>query len=122
MCGLVGIVGGGSSNQVKRMAATIQHRGPDDFGQYVDYDEKVFISMRRLSIIDLKNGSQPFSNTNKKVFVFCNGEIYNFRELRSQLEQLGHQFKTMCDTEVILNSYIQWGCKAWQKLQGMFVI
>ena len=56
------------------MAATIQHRGPDDFGQYVDYDEKVFISMRRLSIIDLKNGSQPFSNTNKKVFVFVTGK------------------------------------------------
>ena len=122
MCGLVGIMGGGSREQNKRMASAIHHRGPDDYGEFIDNKENIFLSMRRLSIIDLKNGSQPFLNKDRSVATFCNGEIYNFIDLRHQLSRLGHKFKTNSDTEVILKSYLQWGHEAWNKLQGMFVI
>src|SRR6267378_7127571 len=100
------------------MGRVIVHRGPDDEGHHAD--GACAIGMRRLSIIDLAGGHQPLSNGDGTLWLVCNGEIYNFRELRRELEALGHRFKTGSDSEVILHSYAQHGDEFVHRLNGMF--
>jgi asparagine synthase (glutamine-hydrolysing) len=103
---------------IKAMAATLTHRGPDDSGYYVA--GPVGLGFRRLSIIDLDGGHQPMSDNEKSVWVVFNGEIYNFPELRRELEGLGHTFRTRSDTEVLIHGYKQWGTEVFSHLNGMF--
>ena len=103
---------------VRRMTQTMVHRGPDDEGYY--FDGAVGLGFRRLSIIDLAGGHQPMSDAQEKVWVILNGEIYNFKELRAELEQRGHVFRTRSDTEVIIHGYKEWGKEVLNHLNGMF--
>ena len=103
---------------VEAMTDTIVHRGPDDEGYYIN--GPVGLGFRRLSILDLAGGHQPMSDQDQSVWVIFNGEIYNFPELRRELECYGHVFRTTCDTEVIVNGYKQWGDDVFSRLNGMF--
>lgn len=103
---------------LKKMAASIAHRGPDDEGCVAT--GPVGLGFRRLSIIDLSSGRQPMSDVEKTVWVAFNGEIYNFMELRGELERLGYAFRTNSDTEVIVHGYKEWGADVLKKLNGMF--
>src|SRR5881392_3592689 len=103
---------------VRRMTQTMVHRGPDDEGYY--FDGAVGLGFRRLSIIDLAGGHQPMSDAAETVWVILNGEIYNFKELRAELEQRGHHFWTRSDTEVIIHGYKEWGTEVLNHLNGMF--
>lgn len=124
MCGFVGYIP--SKNQVQNhdniivaMADKIRHRGPDSDGYYVD--DKVVLGFRRLSIIDLSlNGSQPFYSGNKDIVLVFNGEIYNFLELRKELELMGYHFTSQTDSEVVLRGYEAWGKDVLHRLRGMF--
>ncbi len=100
------------------MCDAIEHRGPDDYGAYTD--SACAIGMRRLSIIDLSTGHQPIPNEDESMWIVFNGEIYNFPELRAELEAHGHRFRTRSDTEAILHLYEQYGTGAFAKLRGMF--
>lgn len=103
---------------IRLMARSIAHRGPDDEGYFIK--GPIGLGFRRLSIIDLAGGHQPMSDGEETVWVVFNGEIYNFKELRAELEGHGHRFRTRCDTEVIVHGYKQWGTGVFQKLNGMF--
>src|SRR5215469_11027058 len=103
---------------ITRMAGSIIHRGPDDEGYY--FAGSLGFGFRRLSIIDLAGGHQPMSDEEGTVSVIFNGEIYNFRELRAELEDRGHRFKTRSDTEVIVHGYKEWGTNLFDRLNGMF--
>jgi len=123
MCGIAGILHRGShpnaSARIKAMADSIPHRGPDDEGFWSDGD--VALGFRRLSIVDLATGHQPMSNEDGTVWVVFNGEIYNHRALRRQLEAAGHSFATdHSDTEVLVHGYEQWGEGLLPRLNGMF--
>ncbi|MEJ0038450.1 MAG: asparagine synthase (glutamine-hydrolyzing) [Gammaproteobacteria bacterium] len=124
MCGIAGFIdfGGHSPDQaearVRRMSDAILHRGPDEGDVYVD--RYAALGHRRLAIIDLSSGQQPMSVLDGRVQIVFNGEIYNYLELRQELIALGHSFKTKCDTEVILVSYLQWGAECVRRLSGMF--
>src|SRR5438093_6272183 len=124
MCGIAGFVmtgfRGDSRNVVHRMVTTLRHRGPDDQGEYVD--AQVALGSCRLSIIDLPGGRQPIGNENGTIYAVLNGEIYNFRELRSRLQQRGHRFKTRSDTEVVVHAYEQDGEDFVADLDGMFAL
>ena len=133
MCGIAGFVDGAAPrpamaparldaefNLVHRMCEVIRHRGPDDEGIHVQ--PGVGLGMRRLSIIDLAGGRQPIHNETSTVWVVFNGEIYNYRELRAELEARGHQFHTSSDTESIVHAYEEWGEDAFRRLRGMFGI
>ena len=125
MCGIVGIVAapGGPAPEAAvghAMNAAITHRGPDDEGLYCD--GQAMIGMRRLSIIDLAGGHQPVHNEDGTIQAVFNGELYNFRELRAELEACGHRFYTQSDTEVILHGYEEWGEGCFARLDGMFGI
>jgi asparagine synthase (glutamine-hydrolysing) len=103
---------------IVRMAQSIAHRGPDDEGFFIS--GPVGLGFRRLSIIDLAGGHQPMADAEETVWVIFNGEIYNFKELRTELEQLGYSFRTNCDTEVIVHGYREWGTDVFNHLNGMF--
>jgi asparagine synthase (glutamine-hydrolysing) len=103
---------------LRRMADSITHRGPDDEGFY--FDGPLGLGFRRLSIIDLGGGHQPMSDEERSVWVVFNGEIYNFPELKRELETYGHRFRTQSDTEVIVHGYKQWGLDVFNHLNGMF--
>ena len=123
MCGIAGIAAfAGSSppteTQIKRMCDSIVHRGPDDEGMEVR--DNVALGMRRLAIIDLSGGKQPVFNEDRTIRTVFNGEIYNFRELRHELEQCGHTFTTSSDTEVLVHGYEEWGTELPCHLNGMF--
>lgn len=123
MCGIHGIVSlsGGAHptpELLGQMGAVTTHRGPDDAGAYCD--GPVGIAMRRLSIIDLSGGHQPIANADQTLWIVCNGEIYNFRELRKELEGRGHVFSTHSDTEAALYAYAEWGDAFLERLEGMF--
>lgn len=123
MCGICGIYQYSSSEPANRqvllaMLESIQHRGPDDDGIYVDGN--LVIGMRRLSIIDLDGGKQPISSEDGNIIVIFNGEIYNYRELRAELQQRGHRFTTASDTEVIAHLYEDLGEDCVRELRGMF--
>ncbi|MGB8522180.1 MAG: asparagine synthase (glutamine-hydrolyzing) [Candidatus Acidiferrales bacterium] len=123
MCGIAGIIGADRdrrvhSSEIHRMCETIVHRGPDDEGVFVQ--GHVGLGMRRLSIIDLSSGHQPIHNEDQTIWIVFNGEIYNFLELRPELESRGHRFYTNTDTEVIVHLYEEFGDECVQKLRGMF--
>ena len=124
MCGLVGIYSAsGELPDEQTFAAactTLRHRGPDHQGVF--RDEGVMIGHRRLSIIDLNSGDQPIHNEDRSVSTIYNGEIYNYVELKHELEGLGHRFSTASDTEVIVHAYEQWGVDGFARLRGMFAI
>jgi asparagine synthase (glutamine-hydrolysing) len=124
VCGIAGIVGKRGlvieAADVHRMCRTIVHRGPDDEGVYAQ--GPAGLGMRRLSIIDLAGGKQPIHNEDRTVWVVFNGEIYNFPDLRRELEGRGHQFYTHSDTEVIVHLYEEMGADCVKKLRGMFAI
>ncbi len=103
---------------IEGMASTMLHRGPDDHGYFIS--GPVGLGFRRLSIIDLAGGHQPMSDSEKSVWVVFNGEIYNFPELKAELEAHGHVFHTRSDTEVIVHGYKQWGDEVLNHLNGMF--
>ena len=120
MCGFVGYINKekDKKDNIKKMADLIAHRGPDSEGYYTD--ENIALGFRRLSIIDLNNGSQPIYNEDKSKVIIFNGEIYNFEPLRKDLIKKGHTFTTKTDTEVILHGYEEYGEKILDKLRGMF--
>src|SRR5271167_2432223 len=123
MCGIAGVVSATRESNitealVHHMCNQIVYRGPDDEGLYVA--DGAGLGMRRLSIIDLAGGHQPVFNEDRTVWVVFNGEIYNFRELRRELEQKGHRFHTHTDTEVIVHLYEDLGSECVHKLRGMF--
>lgn len=125
MCGICGQLNFANNEPVnretiRRMSRSMLHRGPDDEGEYVS--RGVGLGFRRLSIIDLSGGRQPMSDAENTVRVVFNGEIYNFRELRADLEKRGHKFRTRSDTEVIVHGYKQWGTDVFSRLNGMFGI
>ena len=107
-----------SKQRVKAMADSIVHRGPDDDGYH--FADGLGLGFRRLSIIDLSGGHQPMADSDETVWVVFNGEIYNFPELRRELEGYGHVFRTRSDTEVIIHGYKQWGLDVFNHLNGMF--
>ena len=118
MCGICGFVGLQDRELLLRMMDQLVHRGPDEGGYYLGED--VGLGHRRLSIIDLESGRQPMSNEQETVWVAFNGEIYNFRELRRDLESRGHLFRTASDTEVLVHGYEEYGIDFLQKLNGMW--
>ena len=122
MCGICGIFNQVGyhidRNTLESMTKAIEHRGPDGEGHYVN--DEIGLGHRRLSIIDLEGGAQPISNEDDTLQIVFNGEIYNFIEMRKQLEDAGHRFKTRSDTEVIIHAYEQWGTESVGRLNGMF--
>ena len=124
MCGIAGVIGRRDEvlepSLVHRMCQTIIHRGPDDEGIYTS--GPAALGMRRLSIIDLSGGHQPIHNEDKSIWIVFNGEIYNFQELRRELESRGHKFYTQSDTEAIVHLYEEMGPDCVTKLRGMFAI
>lgn len=121
MCGICGIVGEkaeAAGPVLEPMLAALRHRGPDDSGRLVA--PRVALGSRRLSIIDLPGGHQPIAGEDGRVVVVFNGEISNFRELRRELESLGHRFATHSDTETIVHAYEEWGEDCPSRLDGMF--
>ena len=123
MCGIAGVLDPKLEDKdriIGDMVAKIIHRGPDDDGFYVD--AHVGLGMRRLSIIDLSTGKQPVISENGKLYIFFNGEIYNYKELKVELLEKGYFFKTSSDTEVILKMFEEYGEKMLPKLRGMFTL
>ncbi|MBX7259309.1 MAG: asparagine synthase (glutamine-hydrolyzing), partial [Candidatus Hydrogenedentes bacterium] len=118
MCGIAGQAGAGDIRVVQAMCNRLAHRGPDDEGFY--QSEGVCLGHRRLSIIDLSGGHQPIANEDETVWIVFNGEIYNFQELRADLEAHGHVFRTNSDTEAIIHAYEEYGEQCPARLFGMF--
>jgi asparagine synthase (glutamine-hydrolysing) len=123
MCGICGAVSAqpgptGSREVLQRMTASMHHRGPDDEGYFVD--DHAQLGMRRLAIIDLDTGHQPLTNEDRSLWLVCNGEIYNYRELRRELESKGHQFSSNSDSEVILHAYEEHQERCVELFSGMF--
>lgn len=122
MCGIVGFIDKRPKEEknkiIKEMANHINHRGPDGEGYFAD--DNIALGHRRLAIVDINSGIQPMYNENKKIVIVYNGEIYNYQELKKEL-QPNHKFKTNCDTEVLIHGYEEWGIqKLLEKLVGMF--
>lgn len=126
MCGIAGIVtletglGPCSIEQIEAMIGCLTHRGPDEFGLY--RDGRAGLGHARLSIIDLATGQQPLTNEDGTYWIVFNGEIFNYLELRAQLEAAGHRFKTRSDTEVIVHAYEQWGDDAFRRFNGQWAL
>lgn len=119
MCGICGFAGYKNEPLLRAMTLRLEHRGPDEDGFFTD-EARVSLGMRRLRIIDLRTGAQPISNEDGTVTVVFNGEIYNFRELRSDLEARGHRFRTNTDTEILVHLYEEHGEGFPRLLRGMF--
>jgi asparagine synthase (glutamine-hydrolysing) len=126
MCGIAGIVNWQGDRPppereaLLRMISALHHRGPDEAGLY--RDERAGLAHTRLSIIDLATGQQPLCSADESRWIVFNGEIFNYLELRAQLEQLGHQFRTRSDTEVLLQAYEAWGDGAFARLNGQWAM
>lgn len=119
MCGITGILGIKDKRMITRMTQSIKHRGPDDWGFFLDED--ISLGHRRLSIIDLEGGKQPIYNEDKQIAIVFNGEIYNFKALRDGLEK-NHTFYTNTDTEVIIHLYEEYGLDFVKYLEGIFAL
>ena len=121
MCGITGFIGDGSIDDLKSMSSALSHRGPDAEGCWQDSQAGIYLAHRRLSIIDLAGGSQPMWTQDQALGITYNGEIYNHKELRAELQSKGHIFKTShSDTEVLLHGYRQWGQELPSRLNGMW--
>src|SRR5213592_1063085 len=118
MCGIAGWVGDAAPEVMSTMLALLSHRGPDDSGTWADGG--IALGMTRLAIIDLRTGAQPMTDAAGSLVIVFNGEIYNFRRLRAELEAQGHRFRTRSDTEVILGAYAEYGEGCVEHLRGMF--
>src|SRR5438132_12457164 len=123
MCGIAGIVSSDrldADDSVRALAMrdVLAHRGPDEAGLHCD--EWAALAHRRLSIVDLSSGQQPLSNEDGSIWVVFNGEIYNHADIRRELEQRGHQYRTRSDTETIVHAYEQWGDECVHRFRGMF--
>jgi len=122
MCGVAGVAyrepHGVAPELLARMGAVLRHRGPDGFGYYAG--ARVGLVHLRLSIIDLAGGAQPLGNEDGRVLITYNGEVYNYRELRRELEAQGHRFRTQSDTEVLVHAYEEWGEDMLRRLNGQF--
>ncbi|RMF34200.1 MAG: asparagine synthetase B, partial [Chlorobiota bacterium] len=129
MCGIVGIVEYAaqqpriSDELLERMSATIAHRGPDDAGTWVAPSRRCGFGFRRLAIIDLSAaGHQPMSTPDGRLTIVFNGEIYNHRALRAELEALGYRYRSRTDTETILYGYDAWGERVFERMHGMWAL
>jgi asparagine synthase (glutamine-hydrolysing) len=120
MCGFVGCWSDASREAVIRLAASLRHRGPDAEGAYASPDGRVAFAHRRLSIVDLSTGDQPMSNEDRTIWVAFNGELYNHRELRRDLERAGHRYRTVSDTETLVHAYEQYGEAFLERVNGDF--
>ncbi len=126
MCGIAGILcltpdaPSPTRESLARMAGALEHRGPDEFGVY--RDRRAGLAHSRLSIIDLATGQQPMANADGSLWLSFNGEIFNYVELRAELETLGHRFRTKSDTEVILHAWEAWGDAAFEKMNGQWAV
>jgi asparagine synthase (glutamine-hydrolysing) len=125
MCGIAGVLNLGEGpppeeGLVRRMLGMIRHRGPDEFGLYLD--ERAALGSARLSIVDLSTGQQPIANEDGTLWIVFNGEIYNHADLRRELEARGHRFTTRSDTEVLLHLYEEHGPRCLEQLNGQFAI
>ncbi|HKB26087.1 MAG TPA: asparagine synthase (glutamine-hydrolyzing), partial [Methylomirabilota bacterium] len=118
MCGIAGWVGEAPPELLPRMLDVLRHRGPDDSGLHTE--PGVALGMTRLAIIDLVTGRQPMSDADERYWIVFNGEIYNFRQLRAELEARGRRFRTQSDTEVIVQAYATFGAACVERLRGMF--
>ena len=124
MCGINGIAFSSRSGQrvneriLAKMRDVITHRGPDDFGEFID--ENIGLGHRRLSIVDVAHGQQPMFNEDKSCVIIYNGEVYNHADYRAELTAKGYKFQTHCDTETILHLYEEYGAKCVEYLRGMF--
>lgn len=125
MCGIVGIYGlngapRAEASTIRAMLGMIRHRGPDQFGIYLD--DQVALGNARLSIVDLNTGQQPIANEDGTLWIVFNGEVFNHPELRKELEARGHRFSTNCDTETVLHAYEEYGPGCLSKFNGQFAI
>jgi len=126
MCGIAGVVTVGGAHgpvafeTLERMAAALRHRGPDEAGAY--REDRAGLAHTRLSIIDLSTGRQPLANEDATLWIAFNGEIFNYVELRAELEALGHAFRTRSDTEVIVHAWEAWGDDAFRRFNGQWAV
>ncbi len=120
MCGIAGFYGFRNDSLINKFSSELAHRGPDGVGYEID--DKVTLLSRRLAIIDRKGGQQPIYNEDKSISVVYNGEMYNYRELRLELEKKGHVFSTKSDTEVIAHGYEEWGEMCFDRFNAMFAV
>lgn len=123
MCGIAGVLAGtearpAGGEEIRRMAAMLRHRGPDGWGLY--RDGRIALAHTRLAIVGLSDGHQPLANEDRRIWIVGNGEIFNHVELRAELEQRGHRFRTGCDIEAIIHAYEEWGEAAWARLNGQY--
>ncbi len=120
MCGICGFTGKieQKENIIEKMTQVITHRGPDSDGYFSD--DYISMGFRRLSIIDIEGGQQPIENEDGTLVLTYNGEIYNYKELKKELEELGHTFSTSSDSEVVLHAFEEWDEEMFEKLRGMF--
>ncbi len=125
MCGIAGQMNLGEQpppreKVLRQMLALLRHRGPDQFGLYLE--ERVGMASARLSVVDLENGQQPIASADGTRWIVFNGEIFNHRELRAELESRGHNFASRSDTEVLLHVYEEWGWEGLRRLNGQFAV
>lgn len=120
MCAIFGWIGSLEQHVLSYMADSLAHRGPDGSGEH--FWSGGAMGMKRLAIVDAENGDQPFYSPDGTVTVVCNGEIYNWRELRDELENLGHEFQTESDIEVLPAAWLEWGESMLERLNGMFAL
>src|SRR5215831_16768192 len=125
MCGIAGMFERSTrrpvgEEEMRQMLALLRHRGPDEFG--ILLDGETGLGNARLSIIDLAGGSQPISNEDQTLWIVFNGEVFNYVELRAELEPLGHRFSTSSDTEVILHAFEEYGPACLERFNGQFAI
>src|SRR6266705_550343 len=124
MCGICGFFSysnsGSASRRLQEMTFSLKHRGPDGSGTWLDKTGTIGLASTRLAIIDVEGGHQPIHSSDGAHVLVFNGEIYGFRSLRRELIALGHAFRTLSDTEVILHAYRQWGRECVHHLRGMF--
>lgn len=121
MCGIFGTWGVESTPSLARHAKTLAHRGPDGFGEHFDNEHRLYLAHCRLAIIDLsRDGAQPMRNAEGTLWLTYNGEIFNFLELRKELQSRGYVFRSRTDTEVIIHAYEEWGMQCLDHFNGMF--